>query len=313
MNNKSTQTDNQIQPLIKQYLLNVVKNNIINFTDIAYDKTCKKKHDETYCNYCLLNTNEIFNIKNLVTLKEYFKNKCKDEIKTKFLIRDPTYGYTYMHYLCWAFAKERLRHKNMLFAQEIPSMIEFIANYDADLFKELFEQETIDQPGCTPMHDYIKNLSHKQDRDIKFINFIKKSNINFDIKDMDGNSVNDYIDKKTRINNSLSSISKYQSIVKKEETVIRSKIFILFPNSFSKCKKCNRDYNYVDDLYNIPSNELINKLNLDDISKIISIITNREKVSNIYNTNNSNSNEIKISHLNIINTWKSHIKYAINN
>jgi hypothetical protein len=300
-----------------------IDRNKITFDNIIFDYTCKQITHGTKCMFCYENEDKIFNIKTLEDLVQFINSHTHNEIKSMLLNTNNTYGFTYLHYLFFSFAKERMRHRNPLFAKEALKMIKFIASYDSELFVKLLHQGKVDNSNssdklrdlrtCTPMHEYVKNLSYAKPGDIEFIEFIKGFDISFDsLIDADGFSFNDYIKKKKNVTSELSEkIRNIQINMKHIEKIILDKITNSLPSYFKKCDSCNKMQNFIEDLYNIPSKRLWSKLEETDIISILKIIGMRESIIRLFDENNSSTKDNVTSHQNMISAWKIHIAYII--
>jgi hypothetical protein len=308
-----------------------IDRNKITFDNIIFDDSYKQITHGDLCMFCHQNPNKIFNVKTLQNLKQFVSSHSDSEIKSMLLSTNQSYGFTYLHYLFFSFAKERLRHRNPAFALEAPNMIKFLASYNLELFVRLLKvgkvdttnttntdiTENKDLSNCTPFHDYVKNLSYAKPCDIEFIEYMRdeKFDLDFDnLKDFDGFSYNDYIQKKNNVTSELADkIRHIQGKMKQVEKTILDKITNCLPTYFKKCAICNKMQNLIEDLYTIPSKRLISKINHQDILQILKIIGMRESICKLFDENNSSTQDNMISHQNMISSWKIHIAYIIKN
>lgn len=301
-----------------------IDRNKMTFDNIIFDDSYKQITHGDSCMFCYQNPNKIFNVKTLQNLKQFVCSHSDLEIKSMLFSTNLSYGFTYLHYLFFSFAKERLRHRNPAFAREAPNMIKFLASYNLELFVQLLKIGKIDTTNennnlstCTPFHDYVKNLSYAKPCDIEFIEFMrdKMFDLDFDnLRDSDGFSYNDYIQKKNNVTSEVADkIRHIQGKMKQVEKTILDKITTSLPTYFKKCVSCNKMQNLIEDLYTIPSKRLISKIDHLDILQILKIIGMRESIIKLFDENNSSTQDNMTSHQNMISAWKIHIAYIINN
>jgi hypothetical protein len=302
-----------------------INRNKITFDNIIFDDTYKQITHGDKCMFCYQNPNKIFNIKTLQDLKEFIIGHSESDIKSMLLSTNQSYGFTYLHYLFFSFAKERMRHRNPSFAREAPNMIKFLASYDLELFVRLLKLGKVDTSTnknknknlstSTPFHDYVKNLSYAKPGDIEFIEYMRDSvfDLDFDnLRDSDGFTYNDYIEKKNNVTTELAEKIKYIQIkMKTVEKNVLDKITNCLPSYFKKCTTCNKMQNLIEDLYNIPSKRLLSKIDQQDILQILKIIGMRESIVKLFDDNNSSTKDNTTSHQNMISAWKIHIAYII--
>jgi len=304
-----------------------IKYNKLTFDNIVFDESYKQITHDTQCMFCYQNENKILNIKTMQDLKEFVCENSRDQIKSMLTDTNGSYGFTYLHYLFFSFAKERLRHRNPDFAKQAPLMIKFLASYDQELFVELLKlgkkdtssntNDLQDLSTCTPFHEYVKNLSYAKPDDIEFIEYMRNPEFKLDfddLRDSDGFSFNDYIKKKNNVSTELADNIRFiQGKMKHIEKIILNKITLSLPSYFQKCSNCNKLLNLIEDLYKLPSKRLWSKLDQDDIFSILKIIGMRESIIKLYDENNSSTKDNNVSHQNMISAWKIHIAYIVNN
>ena len=320
----------QAQPKANLKILNndhykYINRNKITFDNIIFDETYKQITHDDKCMFCYENPNKIFNVKTLQDLKEFVCSYSDTEIISMLLSTNQSYGFTYLHYLFFSFAKERMRHRNPSFAREAPNMIKFLATYNLELFVRLLKLGKVDTSTgksknknlntCTPFHDYVKNLSYAKPADIEFIEFMRGSEFNLDfdnLRDSDGFTYNDYIQKKKNVTTDLAEKIKFIQVkMKTVEKIILDKITSCLPSYFKKCSSCNKMQNLIENLYTIPSKRLLSKIDQNDIFSILKIIGMRESIVKLFDENNSSTQDNMTSHQNMISAWKIHIAYII--
>lgn len=272
-------------------LLNVDLN-VIEFTDLL-----------DQCRKCRLNIEEpIFNVRTLEQLQQLLANKSSDEMIRTLYVHHKD-GYTYLHFLFWNYAVERQKHRNPEFAHQCKKMIEYLMTIP-EVFMQLCNYGTIDDNGNTPIHDYIKYISSLKAEDIKFIDLLRQSGVNFGIQDKDGMNIDDYIQLKRLSPEIKRKIQFKQVQMKQWENELVNHITESYPQHFKRCTCCNKILYLYYDIDHLPIEKFQLIMNEDLLWKMCNIIVLREDIMKLYLQYSHNEINVLDNHNFTIDVWK---------
>ena len=254
------------------------------------------------CRYCQQKTpceniHHIFSILHLSDLIIFL-----DENPVECLGTYHPEGYTFIHKLFWTFGRERFAHRNAELALESQKMIFYLVDHYPETMTSLCKNGLQEDPGNTPLHDYIKNISFIKKEDIAFIDYLRIHNvISSCISDQHGFSFDDYVRFKTLDMTVKKNIQQTQSKLKITEKILMSELYKDFESAFEYCTSCHKIINLYRDLDRLDLNCWLNH---QRVKTILFIIKSREKLQEQYKLHSFTDPKSFESHQTVIDIWK---------
>jgi hypothetical protein len=265
-----------------------------------------RENKENLCKYCYLascnpvfesNISPLFNITCVIDLVKYLENKNVYEILSVY---HPE-GYTFIHKLFWNFGRERFAHRNFTVAIESKKMIYYLLENFPELFKELCKLGLKEDPGNTPLHDYIKNISFTKKEDSEFIQYLDKFNLDYSIKDCNDFTFLDYLKLKTLDPAVKKIIQNNQHLLKTIEKTVINNLLKNYKDSFHYCEKCNKIINLYRDIDGLDNIDIMDEILKSQIEQIIKF---RQDLNNLYLQNSFSDPRSAHGHNLAIEIWK---------
>jgi len=262
------------------------------------------------CRYCQQNPpceniHHIFSILHLSDLIKFL-----DDNPVECLGTYHPEGYTFIHKLFWTFGRERFAHRNAELALESQKMIFYLVDHYPEIMVSLCKNGLQEDPGNTPLHDYIKNISFIKKEDIAFIDYLRHHNVIpssssshyiSSIRDQQGLSFDDYLRFKTLDLTIKKNIQQTQSKLKITEKIFMSDIYKDFESAFEYCSSCKKIINLYRDLDRLDLNSWLNH---QRVKTLLFIIKTREKIQEIFNLHSFTDPKRVESHQTVIDIWK---------
>lgn len=262
-------------------------------------------NDTLLCRYCQQNPpceniHHIFSILHLSDLIKFLEENPVEDLGTYH-----PEGYTFVHKLFWTFGRERFAHRNAELALESQKIIFYLVDHYPETMVSLCKNGLKEDPGNTPLHDYIKNISFIKKEDIAFIDYLRIHNVIpsscSPILDQQGLSFDDYVRFKTLDLTVKKNIQQTQSKLKITEKMFMSDVYKDFESAFEYCSCCKKIINLYRDLDRLDLNSW---LNYQRVKTILFIIKTREKIQKMFHLYSFTDPKRVESHQTVIDIWK---------
>jgi hypothetical protein len=265
-----------------------------------------RENKENLCKYCYLascdpdfasNISPLFIISSVEDLIKYLDNK---NVYDQLSVYHPE-GYTFVHKLFWNFGRERFAHRNFSVAMDSKKMIYYLLENFPESVQKLCKLGLIEDPGNTPLHDYIKNISFVKKDDSDFIQYLSKFNLDYFIKDCNGFTFLDYLQLKTLDPAVKKDIQNNQHLLKTIEKNVINNLLKTYKDSFHHCEKCNKIINLYRDIDALDSIDKMDEILKSQIEQIIKF---RQDLNNLYQQNSFSDPKSSHGHNLAIEIWK---------
>lgn len=281
------------------------------YSDTETEPEDEEENDyDGYCGACRLiagvqeDTPFIFTLLDIKDLTKYIQSVPYDEFEKAIMTHHPTRGYTYLHQLVWTYVHEKPNFKNPELSKKCKNIIHHLSFFHQHLFSQLVNKgyNIEEKESNTPLHESFRNVSKIKYDDRQIIHLFRNAGFDFNKKDSEGYSVNDYLTMKRISREDTFKIRDLTRKFKELENEIYDKMKSILPNHFQYCKGCSKELYRNDKILNFPDSHIQKYFTEDDIHNICKIIQLRQEVSDIYNQDESS--KIKQNHDYIISIWK---------